>query len=127
MGQQDGKGPQRPGSRGTHPQARVRGARRRRRGHDGRGDPESPARDRAARGSSASDREGASATPDDCALGEGRARDARSVSLSKAWTSALDRFTDGVDRKSTRLNSSHVAISYAVFCLKKKMKYLYVI
>src|SRR5437870_7558616 len=29
------------------------------------------------------------------------------------------------DRKSTRLNSSHVAISYAVFCLKKKnIKYL---
>src|SRR5690625_5816475 len=27
------------------------------------------------------------------------------------------------DRKSTRLNSSHVAISYAVFCLKKKNKY----
>src|SRR5690625_5731505 len=26
----------------------------------------------------------------------------------------------GEDRKSTRLNSSHVAISYAVFCLKKK-------
>src|SRR5215510_15809056 len=26
------------------------------------------------------------------------------------------------DRKSTRLNSSHVAISYAVFCLKKKKK-----
>src|SRR5438874_7063379 len=26
------------------------------------------------------------------------------------------------DRKSTRLNSSHVEISYAVFCLKKKMK-----
>src|SRR5690625_5487403 len=26
-----------------------------------------------------------------------------------------------VDRKSTRLNSSHVAISYAVFCLKKKI------
>src|SRR5690625_6391791 len=26
----------------------------------------------------------------------------------------------GPDRKSTRLNSSHVAISYAVFCLKKK-------
>src|SRR5690625_6378260 len=33
--------------------------------------------------------------------------------------------TDAVsskDRKSTRLNSSHVAISYAVFCLKKKKK-----
>src|SRR5690625_102355 len=27
-----------------------------------------------------------------------------------------------LDRKSTRLNSSHVAISYAVFCLKKKSK-----
>src|SRR5437870_7921168 len=27
---------------------------------------------------------------------------------------------DELDRKSTRLNSSHVAISYAVFCLKKK-------
>ena len=26
------------------------------------------------------------------------------------------------DRKSTRLNSSHVVISYAVFCLKKKKK-----
>src|SRR5690606_39502498 len=29
-----------------------------------------------------------------------------------------------VDRKSTRLNSSHVKISYAVFCLKKKNKIL---
>src|SRR5690349_23580318 len=29
---------------------------------------------------------------------------------------------DGGDRKSTRLNSSHVEISYAVFCLKKKKK-----
>src|SRR3712207_7789389 len=29
-----------------------------------------------------------------------------------------------VDRKSTRLNSSHANISYAVFCLKKKRPYL---
>src|SRR5438067_6009669 len=29
---------------------------------------------------------------------------------------------DSRDRKSTRLNSSHVSISYAVFCLKKKKK-----
>src|SRR5436305_8920192 len=29
---------------------------------------------------------------------------------------------DREDRKSTRLNSSHVRISYAVFCLKKKIK-----
>src|SRR5207253_10347245 len=45
---------------------------------------------------------------------------------------ALDRFeailngpvaAEVQDRKSTRLNSSHVAISYAVFCLKKKKHY----
>src|SRR6266702_5306903 len=33
------------------------------------------------------------------------------------WVEAVQ---PGQDRKSTRLNSSHVAISYAVFCLKKK-------
>src|SRR5437763_11029504 len=32
----------------------------------------------------------------------------------------------GVDRKSTRLNSSHRCTSYAVFCLKKR-KYIYVV
>src|SRR5207249_9994116 len=32
----------------------------------------------------------------------------------------LPRIHCGADRKSTRLNSSHVSISYAVFCLKKK-------
>src|SRR3712207_6852758 len=31
---------------------------------------------------------------------------------------------ESVDRKSTRLNSSHANISYAVFCLKKKKKYI---
>src|SRR5437870_6238790 len=35
---------------------------------------------------------------------------------------AASLFYDRLDRKSTRLNSSHVAISYAVFCLKKKKK-----
>src|SRR5258707_7786840 len=34
------------------------------------------------------------------------------------------RRLDGRDRKSTRLNSSHANISYAVFCLKKKKKHL---
>src|SRR5699024_12291098 len=35
-----------------------------------------------------------------------------------------DQQSDGEgDRKSTRLNSSHVSISYAVFCLKKKNKH----
>src|SRR5207302_9398912 len=41
----------------------------------------------------------------------------------------LTRLEDGAerhqDRKSTRLNSSHVKISYAVFCLKKKKKKRY--
>src|SRR5256885_10347362 len=31
----------------------------------------------------------------------------------------------GADRKSTRLNSSHLVISYAVFCLKKKKEWIY--
>src|SRR5690625_7057759 len=35
-------------------------------------------------------------------------------------TSVPSTFLRAGDRKSTRLNSSHVAISYAVFCLKKK-------
>src|SRR6267378_6772533 len=35
---------------------------------------------------------------------------------------ASRRFTRRIDRKSTRLNSSHVEISYAVFCLKKQNK-----
>src|SRR5699024_11981373 len=36
--------------------------------------------------------------------------------------SEVTSFTVITDRKSTRLNSSHVSISYAVFCLKKKKK-----
>src|SRR2546429_9835547 len=36
--------------------------------------------------------------------------------------SPLPTATDRLDRKSTRLNSSHGYISYAVFCLKKKNK-----
>src|ERR1039458_8460746 len=35
--------------------------------------------------------------------------------------SAPDRLSGWRDRKSTRLNSSHLGISYAVFCLKKKL------
>src|SRR5256885_12668870 len=34
---------------------------------------------------------------------------------------------DRQDRKSTRLNSSHLVISYAVFCLKKKNKNIYIL
>src|SRR5947208_5562516 len=46
-------------------------------------------------------------------------------SRTKSCQSAVKDFrltTLGADRKSTRLNSSHQIISYAVFCLKKKKK-----
>src|SRR5256885_3533887 len=33
-----------------------------------------------------------------------------------------EAFAEAADRKSTRLNSSHLVISYAVFCLKKKTR-----
>ena len=37
------------------------------------------------------------------------------------WLSGLTCTDENLDRKSTRLNSSHDQISYAVFCLKKKI------
>src|SRR5690349_10517905 len=40
--------------------------------------------------------------------------------VPEVFPSVEDIFAPGADRKSTRLNSSHVEISYAVFCLKKK-------
>src|SRR5256886_13352656 len=45
----------------------------------------------------------------------GRRADAKDTSCGKCGAGCGDR-----DRKSTRLNSSHSQISYAVFCLKKK-------
>src|SRR5207253_9909605 len=52
------------------------------------------------------------------ALRKGRTAD--SATAENAYE-ALKKYSRE-DRKSTRLNSSHVAISYAVFCLKKKKK-----
>src|SRR5690349_22327094 len=53
-------------------------------------------------------------------------RSADAAGDSTAVAARIDRCGDsppiGRDRKSTRLNSSHVEISYAVFCLKKKKK-----
>src|SRR5256885_12489125 len=51
-------------------------------------------------------------------------RAAPSVHLAEARACRDDgeRSRLGADRKSTRLNSSHLVISYAVFCLKKKKK-----
>src|SRR5690349_22527006 len=64
-----------------------------------------------------------------------------SIAGTNGWTTLISRYwlsegrtfagadptnqlvlPQGRDRKSTRLNSSHVEISYAVFCLKKKKK-----
>src|SRR2546421_8341463 len=42
--------------------------------------------------------------------------------ISSHIVEEVERVADYVDRKSTRLNSSHDQISYAVFCLKKKKK-----
>src|SRR5437868_12116838 len=44
------------------------------------------------------------------------------VTLDYLDESDIIRILTEPDRKSTRLNSSHVSISYAVFCLKKKNK-----
>src|SRR5215208_7391991 len=52
-----------------------------------------------------------------------RSRVRRLLALEGQPQDRLARRPDDTrDRKSTRLNSSHVAISYAVFCLKKKKK-----
>src|SRR2546427_6321069 len=48
------------------------------------------------------------------------ARDRIAFDRSVRLEEGRNRFTIGTDRKSTRLNSSHSQISYAVFCLKKK-------
>src|SRR3712207_8858008 len=57
------------------------------------------------------------------------ARRQRRVTASPAagpWLSVTSGApTNGSDRKSTRLNSSHANISYAVFCLKKKNLKIY--
>src|SRR5690606_40271182 len=51
---------------------------------------------------------------------EGRQDETKRSDISiEYW---LKGFMHAEDRKSTRLNSSHVKISYAVFCLKKKTK-----
>src|SRR3712207_8284504 len=49
-----------------------------------------------------------------------RARDFEAILLQ--WISYEKERGWKIDRKSTRLNSSHANISYAVFCLKKKKK-----
>src|SRR5262245_64684318 len=47
--------------------------------------------------------------------------------LGLSLKSGSSAFSSSSDRKSTRLNSSHLGISYAVFCLKKKKRILVII
>src|SRR5207302_9176681 len=56
-----------------------------------------------------------------------RSASTRTVWPDLAQSGSLLRFPIPEDRKSTRLNSSHVKISYAVFCLKKKKKSTFLI
>src|SRR5690625_5556116 len=49
-----------------------------------------------------------------------RLPDGQSLTQVECRSNRIRVVSCGIDRKSTRLNSSHVAISYAVFCLKKK-------
>src|SRR2546430_4129407 len=44
------------------------------------------------------------------------------ILLTTHYLDEAERLCDRIDRKSTRLNSSHSQISYAVFCLKKKKR-----
>src|SRR5690349_22542355 len=64
------------------------------------------------------------ARPDRLRVGRGAdgRRDPRGHPLARNARPAAGRVRGRGDRKSTRLNSSHVEISYAVFCLKKKKK-----
>src|SRR5256885_4284160 len=55
------------------------------------------------------------ARDEDVLVRNGHASQAAALALSNQGVGSA-----GLDRKSTRLNSSHLVISYAVFCLKKK-------
>src|SRR5580700_9324467 len=54
--------------------------------------------------------------------GTSRRRSKSALCRTTSASKVCRRESSSRDRKSTRLNSSHVEISYAVFCLKKKKK-----
>src|SRR5207249_9239449 len=61
-------------------------------------------------------------------IDHGQNREPQAAATEKVWEDyqkllEKEKFKRIIDRKSTRLNSSHGSISYAVFCLKKKTKY----
>src|SRR5688500_19280016 len=49
-----------------------------------------------------------------------KGKDVKAIMSKKIISVGEDTAVEEIDRKSTRLNSSHLVISYAVFCLKKK-------
>src|SRR5256885_7077391 len=55
-------------------------------------------------------------------LARGLGTSSKKTATSSKGTRESSKRTVTSDRKSTRLNSSHLVISYAVFCLKKKKK-----
>src|SRR5258708_3065669 len=61
-------------------------------------------------------------TPAPSVVGAVEGTEPRSESEAVTWSVATFTSFCDRDRKSTRLNSSHQIISYAVFCLKKKKK-----
>src|SRR5438067_7004111 len=61
-------------------------------------------------------------SPSDDVLRPAAADAAQAGLTRRAFMGGLAGAAGLSDRKSTRLNSSHVSISYAVFCLKKKKK-----
>src|SRR5258705_8432421 len=71
-----------------------------------------------ARGARGARKQAGGAPPGNVAKGKYRIPpDARAQTRELGRTGVRE---SGIDRKSTRLNSSHLGISYAVFCLKKK-------
>src|SRR2546427_5070978 len=54
--------------------------------------------------------------------GESLLAEPRALATMLWWSAVIWFLFEAIDRKSTRLNSSHSQISYAVFCLKKKKK-----
>src|SRR5690554_7542548 len=69
---------------------------------------------------------GCASSPEEPTASSEKLHYTKDASLKIKWRTSIGDGSKGaylrIDRKSTRLNSSHVRISYAVFCLKKKKK-----